>query len=213
MFALHVTFWTVGWGAPNLTPGSWTFGSVLCIAVSPLCRETAAAMPDSPRWCPCSQPAGSSPSPSFLKLRGDRPLASDGWSPLFHLSTALLPLSFPSLETLLNRVHLGLSPFLPTPLQAHRVPDAFGGICLSALLALCAAFLSGPAPPPHPPGDQWMSLEAPLFPPDYRIRTSAPPEFCETSSSGPASALPQVQGSHLDLGILFTKQTSNDPPS
>ena len=105
-----------------------------------------------------------------------------------------------------------VSPFLPTPLQAHRVPDTFSGICLSS--ARPARCLSQCPPTPTPPRRPVNVPEALLFPPDSRIRrTSPPPEFCETSSSGPASALPQVQGGHLDLHVLFTVQTSNDPPS
>ena len=175
--------------------------SVLCFAVSPLCRETSTALTDSPRWCPCSQPAGSSPPPSFLGFWRLVSLSSVHCSP-----ASLLPKPGNTVEPCARM----LVCFCPPPCR-HTEYLTPSGAFAWALLALCAAFLSGPPTRPRRPVNV---PEALLFPPDSRIRrTSPPPEFCETSSSGPASALPQVQGSHLDLDVLFTMQTSNDPPS
>lgn len=119
------------------------FVSVLCFCcVTALQRDH-----DSPGRCPCSQPAGSSPPPSFLKLRGDRPLASDGWSHLFHLSTALLPLYFPSLGHCLTLCTQILVHFCPPPCRHTEYPTHS---------AAFASEFSGPvrclsvSPPPAP---------------------------------------------------------------
>lgn len=170
---------------------------------------------NSSHWCPCHQPDGRSPPSSYLKIRRDCSLASDSCSHLLHPSSVYRSpaFSFPSLKTLFNPwpIDLLLVHFCPPPSPLGSRQTS----CLTNSKAFASEFSGCPV---HCLSLWPLACECPsklcsLLTPGLLWENIPSPWVLLTSGSETVSALPQVQASHLDLNVLFTTQTTNDPPS